>query len=95
MNDTSAIQREPIRTATGVTVAVTAILTAFFLVARDLGVTVPGDTQAAITGAVVIIAAWAANEWARRNSTPTAAPVLPPGTKVTTPAGNEAAVKVA
>lgn len=86
------LEREPVRTATGITAGVAAILTAFFLVARDLGVSIPGDTQAAITGALTIIVLVIANEWARRRSTPTAAPVLPAGTPVTTPAGVTATV---
>lgn len=62
---------EPVRTATGATVVVTAILTAFFLVARDLGLVVAADTQAAITGAIIVVATIVANEWARNRVTPT------------------------
>ncbi len=75
--------REPVRTATGATVGVTVILTAFFFIARDMGVNLPQDTQAAITGAVVVITAFLANEWARRRSTPILSPRVEAGTGVT------------
>ncbi len=83
--------REPVRTATGATVGVTVILTAFFFIARDLGVDFPQDTQAALTGAVVVITAFLANEWARLRSTSYASPRLEAGTDVTvTDADNNA-----
>jgi hypothetical protein len=88
-----SIEREPVRTATGISAAVVAILTVFFLLARDMGIAIAQDTQAAITAAATIIALFLANEWARNRATPTAAPVLAAGTQVTTPSGTSAVVR--
>ncbi len=86
--------REPVRTATGATVGVTVILTAFFFIARDVGVNLPQDTQAAITGVVLALSAVLVNEWARRRSTSYASPRLEAGTDVTVTDADNNAVSV-
>lgn len=93
MNDQQG-GREPVLVAGGVTAAVSAVLAALWSLSADFGwlAQVTPQTQALVTGAVLAVVALAANAWARARVTPTSAPELSIGTKVTTPNGTAAVV---
>lgn len=77
-------QRAPMTVAGAWLIAVQAIMAALWGVIADAFPTFPltSPTQALVTAAVSAVATASALWWASRHTTPTAAPVLPEGTKV-------------
>lgn len=74
---------EPIISANGIKEILTAVVVLVFLFSRDLGITIPQDTQLQIILVVTLLGGAVATWYARNRATPVEAPRLPEGTVVT------------